>query len=123
MEENPPGFAAIGSGGMDTVDSTLIERGEPSSCAEAGDRSLVHLNLSISTACSGDARQRPKVPMFLWRSQNDWSEMPLPRNRKRENLSFRNLAGFQKFPDLANEFQEQSILRFAGLSPRCVWPS
>ena len=48
--------------------------------------------LSISTVLSmlhvlKISKQLPKFPMFLWRSQHDWREMPLQRKRKAENLT------------------------------------
>ena len=41
-EENQPGSAATGSGGLGTDDTTLIESVEPSSSVAAGYRLIVH---------------------------------------------------------------------------------
>ena len=60
------------SGGMGTDDTTLSEVVEPSSFDAAGDRLLVHLNCSYSTACGG-ARTR--------------GETQLPRRGKLKNLT------------------------------------
>ena len=65
LEENQSESAATCSGGMGTDDTTLIEVVEPSSYAAAGDRLLVHLNISYSTACRGDIRASTKSSNFL----------------------------------------------------------
>ena len=87
MEEDQPGSAANGSGGLGTDDTTLIERVEPSTFGAAGHRLPVHLSSSEITACpadTGTSTQRSNVPV---EEQNKWWETRLPRKRKLNNLS------------------------------------
>ena len=56
MEEHPREPVATGNGGRGTDDTKMIQRVEPSSFITAGDRLLVHLNSSDSTACPGDTQ-------------------------------------------------------------------
>ena len=81
---------------LGTDDTTWTEVVEPSSFVAAGGRLLVHLINSYSTACPGDTQAPQKVQVFLWKSQNDWREMQLPRKRKPKDQSLK--------PDLISEF-------------------
>ena len=67
MEENQPGCAATGGGGLGSNVTTLIEV----------EQLRVAARLSISTVLAvlhllEITRQHQKVQMFLWRSQNEW---------------------------------------------------
>ena len=70
------------SGGLGTDDTTLSEVVEPSSFDAAGDRLLVHLNCSYSTACGG-ARTR----------ERDTTS----QKREAEKLDFDAWAAFRNF--------------------------
>ena len=52
-KDNQPASATPGSGGLDTDDTAVIEVVEPNSFVAVGDRLLVHLDSSCSTACPG----------------------------------------------------------------------
>ena len=54
LEEDQLGSAATDGGGTGIDDTTLIDRVEPSSFVEAGDRLLVQISSSRITACLGD---------------------------------------------------------------------
>ena len=56
VEENQLGSAATAGGGLGTDDTTVIEVVQPSLLVAAGDRLLVHLSSSKSTACPGDTQ-------------------------------------------------------------------
>ena len=70
MEESQSESAATCSGGTGTDDTTFIEVVEPSSFAAAGDRLLLHLNISYSTACPGDIQATTKSSNFLVEEQD-----------------------------------------------------
>ena len=53
IEENLPGSAATGSGGVGIDDSTSIEGAEATTFAAAGDRLPVHLHRSCSSGYLG----------------------------------------------------------------------
>ena len=87
MEENHPGCAATGSGGLSLDDITLIERVEPSSLVAAGERFLVHLSSSKNIACLGDALTSTQIS-DVSRKEPEQVERRLPRTeRKLRNLS------------------------------------
>ena len=69
-EENQPESAATGGGGLGI--------GEPSSFAAAGDR----IAFPSKQFCQYNLSS--KVPVFLWRSSNDWSSILLRRNGSRK---------------------------------------
>ena len=65
MEENQLGFAGTVSGGLGTVDTTLIERVEPSSFVAAGGSLRVHLAVQKLLHVLEKHGQPHKVHMFL----------------------------------------------------------
>ena len=64
MEDYQLGSVATGSGGLGTDDTTSINVVEPSPFVAAGDRFLLHLNSSFSTACRGVTQTAIKM-LFL----------------------------------------------------------
>ena len=90
MEENHPGCAATGSGGLSLDDTTLIERVEQSSLVAAGDRLLVHLSSSKNIACLGDALTSTQIS-DVSQKEPEHVERRLPRTKK-EAQKFQNLA-------------------------------
>ena len=74
---------------MGTDDTTLIERMEPSSFVAAGDRLLVLLNSSRSTACPGDTRTTPKGSNVLVEEPEQVESGTTSQKGKPENLSWK----------------------------------
>ena len=62
MEENQPGSAATGGGGLGTDDTTLLE----AVCLP------VHFNSSFHTACHGDPQATPTRSNVPAEEPNDW---------------------------------------------------
>ena len=92
MEDNQLGSAATGSRGLCTDDTTSTEVVDPSSFVAVGDRMLVQLGSSFSTALPGDHQatsessdllvEEPptigeKILRQRKRTQRNWSSKPV----------------------------------------------
>ena len=87
MEENQPGSATTGRGGVGTDDTTLIKVVEPSSCVLAGDRLPVHLNSPYSTAGPGDTRTNTTCSHVLVEEPEVEKDTNVSGRRKLVNLT------------------------------------
>ena len=77
MEDHQPGSAATTLGEMGAGDTISIGRREPSSFVAAGDRLLVHLHSSYSTACPGDTPTTLKSSNVPVEESERWGKIPL----------------------------------------------
>ena len=75
MEDYQPGSAATGGGGLGTDDAHHPNGSGGAQFVCCSDCVPVHPNSSYTTACPGDTQTiTEKNLMFLWRSQNKWTE-------------------------------------------------
>ena len=103
MDGSQLGSDATGCRRVNTDDTTLTERVEPSSFGAAGDRLLVHLSISKITACPGDTRINTKRFDVL-AEEPEQGEI---RKKESEKLEFEAWLGFRNFRIFRMNFRSE----------------